>query len=150
MFLGYFGHFPKTRRITWPPIGRKLVKKTGHHPLGVISDALKRVYFESSVPLRHKYTLQRAPEVTPRWWCPAFFTSLHLIVGQVIHRFGPNGQNTQNHSKMEIPYFWSFFQEVTGQLDHAVADFRKKMRPPPAGPSRRGENRTFFRDSARG
>ena len=58
-------------------------------PLGVISDALLRVYFGSPVSLRHKYTLQRASEITPRVWCPIFFTSLRPIGCQVIHRFGP-------------------------------------------------------------
>ena len=48
--------------------------------------------------------------------------------------FGP--KMVQNHSKMEIPCFWPLFQVVTGQLDHPVADFRKRGNPPPlAGPS---------------
>ena len=47
---------------------------------------------------------------------------------------------------MEIPCFWPFFQEVTGQLDHPVADFRKKVGnspPPPRWTIRRGKPALF-------
>ena len=77
MILGHFWPFGPKPVNTWPTIGCTLVKKTGHHPLGVISLSLWRVYLCRRGTEDSKYALPRASEVTPRERCPVFFTSLH-------------------------------------------------------------------------
>ena len=85
-FLSVFGPFwlfgPKPVNYLAP-----YWTQAGHHPLGGDLRRSRWVYFEFK-SLRHKYTLRRASEVTPRGWCPVFFTSLRPIGCQVIHRFG--------------------------------------------------------------
>ena len=116
-------------------------KKTGHRPLGVISDALWRLYFESSVSLRHKYTLRRASEITPRGWCPVFFTSLRLIGDQIIHLFGPKWPNGQKSLKNGNPLFLALFSGSYRAVRPPCRRFSKKksgesppLDHPPGGP----------------
>ena len=133
--MGNFSHFGPKPVNYLAPYWTQAREENRTPPWGVTSDALRKVYFKSSVPLRHKYTLQRASEIVPIGWCPVFFTCLRPLGCQVVHRFGPNWPKWPR-----IAQKWSFFQEVTGMLSPI---FEKKCGSPPLGHPL-GEKPHFF------
>ena len=131
MILGRFGHFGPKPMNYLAPIGCKLVEKTAHHPLGVTSDALWRVYLCRRGIEYSKYTLLRASEVTPRGWCPVFFHSLRPIGCPVIHRFGPKWPKWPKITQKWKSLFLALFSGSYRAVRPPCRRFSKKMGNPP-------------------
>ena len=117
------------------------------------SEATWRIYFVRTVSLVHKYSLLAASELTPPPRVGYAFLQYFALQGCPRNSLGwaTLAQNGQKVLKKGVPpCFDQFFSKIPGSQTMLSPIFEKKWGISPRWTIRRGEPRTFFRDSARG